>query len=551
MRDYRDARLDSFEPIRDLKSVVGWWDFSAVTGAVGASVTRVPDISGFAQDLIQPSAALQPTVQAGPLSKKVVRFTGAQRLRAQNFGLWPRQPISQPMTAIIVCKPSSSAPDNSYRMLVRGNATGGTISLLMDNRDATAYAAANNSGMGPSGPNLNDSWHVVVGVWDTAAQSVYVDGWLTAAGSGLSSTTDSLKDLTIGATSTGASPLYGDVAEVLICGGALTHEQVSAATTYFAEKWGINANGTASAPVDYEQTTSSNGQGVRIWTPKTLSSPTTLVLYQHVSGGNEQLYPGYVTYPFVHAAIQKGWIVAASALHGENWGNPQGLADLLDAYNLVNGRSPVSKVILVGASMGGLVSSLAVAKGTVPNIKGVYLMDAVSSLSSMYESSVSYRAYITTAYSIVQGTLTGSTAIGATSLPTTATYASGVQLRVGIGTANVETVTTTGASNGSSVAVTALTKTHASADIISDYPTKTATHDPVLFAASAYAGTRFRFIASPNDALVSKSLNTDAMRTLIGGSVPESGLIARVGAHLGPGGQSPADFVAFVERAIA
>jgi hypothetical protein len=97
----------------------------------------------------------------------------------------------------------------------------------------------------------------------------------------------------------------------------------------------------------------------------------------------------------------------------------------------------------------------------------------------------------------------------------------GTKLIVGIGTANVEIVTTTGASTGTTVAVTALTKTHNSADNISNYPTKTAGHDPALLSGDIFRGLPALVLSASDDTTVDPVKNAAPLIAAITPYSPE------------------------------
>jgi pimeloyl-ACP methyl ester carboxylesterase len=228
--------------------------------------------------------------------------------------------------------------------------------------------------------------------------------------------------------------------------------------------------------------------------------------------------------------------------------------DVVNEYNLMVAINAASSVILVGASMGGLDALLTAAKGNLPagKLKGIYLIDAVTDLKWAYTGNANaFQSSINTAYSLTTGTLSGATGIGVTSLPTTASYPTiGTQIVIAPGTGSEEKVTTTGASTGTAVAVTATVAAHASADLISDFPTKTSGNDPRNnFAASAYTGLRMRFFASTADVTVAKASNTDPFQTFVAASVTESAIVthnASTHTQVGPG----KDFTDFLSRCV-
>jgi len=80
------------------------------------------------------------------------------------------------------------------------------------------------------------------------------------------------------------------------------------------------------------------------------------------------------------------------------------------------------------------------------------------------------------------------------------------------------------------------------------YPSGFTGESPTDLAGSAFAGKRLRFTHSAADAVVSKTTNTDAMRTIIGSNAIESGLVTTTGEHGNASNFDAADFVAFFDR---
>lgn len=298
-------------------------------------------------------------------------------------------------------------------------------------------------------------------------------------------------------------------------------------------------------------------QALRIWVPRDADGVTArpLVIWSHPQGANEQIAPGYFAYPLVHAWVNAGYLVVASNNHGiDSWTSANAESDLLNAYTYVNSNiNPVSKVALVGASMGAGVSAIAVANASVPTLKGAALLDPAVNLSVMY-ANATYTASITTGFGITAGTLSGAMAsTGLTSVPTTASFPTiGTVLRIGNTTANVEDVTTTGASNGTSVAVTATAFTHLSGAQVSNYPTKALNRDPVLRTAASYNGKRWLIISGASDVTAPPAANANVLTALINtGSPTEMTALTHPGAHLPNAVSMPRTTLAFLARCFA
>jgi len=117
-------------------------------------------------------------------------------------------------------------------------------------------------------------------------------------------------------------------------------------------------------------------------------------------------------------------------------------------------------------------------------------------------------------------------------------------------------LTVNGAPTGSgpyTLPITTATAIHTSGDQVSDYPTKTAGHDPMLKTANSLAGPRWRFYPSPDDILVIKTLNSDLMAAkLATATTPPAEYVEQVhvGVHLSNFACQPADLMQFIARCI-
>lgn len=301
-------------------------------------------------------------------------------------------------------------------------------------------------------------------------------------------------------------------------------------------------------PVD---TVDSAGHAIRYWLPQGVTGPMPLVIWNHPDSHTQMIDPGYWAYSLIHAMVQEGYAVVASYLHNRSWGNAASLTDVVNAYNFMQSLVGVSKLVLAGASMGGLPSLLTIATGGLPTakVKGAALIDAVCSLRALYDAGT-YTSVIQTAHGMTVGTTTAATAVGATSLPTTASYPTTGTVLLVDGGAQQEAVTTTGPSTGTAVPVAAMTKAHASGVTIADYASKTQGKDPMLYPASTFAGQRYRFWAANADASVARGTNADAFASLVTGAT-ELTVVSHAAGHLDTRGAQPRDLVGFLRRCFA
>lgn len=554
--DWRKKALATFDPSRDLPQMIAWWKFDRQLAGTtdGAGVVAAYDYSGLQQDL--PYLGAQPTKQTDADGSPVARFAAGQAFYSSFFG--NQYPVSKgyarPLVYAALIKPSSSQT-SGFATVFGGNLSG-RITMTVDWSTGAPFGFDSSNGQGGEGV-CDGNWHVVIAVIDSGTVSTYIDGYYTGGFSG-STATAVLIGMSLGAAYDGTQQYVGDIREAIVSNGRMSDAQIHALGKYLASQapaattWPATFRGFTA--VNFVDTTSSNGQAIRYFKPTRLSASPVLTIWCHPQAQNQQISPTYWGYPYTHLVLARGGYLVASAMHGnDSWGNPSSLADILDAYNkMVSLFGAFSKVVLVGASMGAQAIAQAVSKATLPagKVKACYFVDGALSLAAMYAGGT-YTASINTGYSITQGTLSSALATtGQTSLPTTASFPTvGTQLIVGADTANSEVVTTTGVSSGTAVAVTATTKTHASGEKVSDYPTKTAGSDALLLAASSYDAMPMRFTASAGDVTVDKTQNTDPFRTLVTGHASESALVAHTGAHLS-GAALVADFDAYIDRVV-
>lgn len=246
--------------------------------------------------------------------------------------------------------------------------------------------------------------------------------------------------------------------------------------------------GRQTKAVTYLDGTDSAGIAIRYWLPNASTAP--LIIWSHPDSQTQLIGPGYWAYPLIQAFVQEGYAVIASNLHDRSWGNAASQTDTVNAYNFMATKITISGVVMAGGSMGGMCSLLTVAKNLLPagKVKGVALVDGVTNLLDMYNQPT-YTAVIKTAHGI--------------------------------------------ASDGS------------------DYAAKTAGNDPNLYAASAYAGIRYRLYASAADTAVLRANNADAFATLVASTATEISVQTHALIHLDPHGVWPIDFIAFVKRCFA
>lgn len=552
-----DYDLDQF-----LQRLRGWWSAQSLTGAVdGSAVNRLPDLTSHGQSMVSASAATAPTLKLNGLNgHPTLDFATSKRLVATamaNGGIFQSAAIAQPFTMIAVAKARSA--DAGTARVVLSSTSASQCNLLINSTDLLQIAAGTNGASG--GPVLSDgTFHILMGVFDTGSAAIFVDGYCAGAAAGQSHGTNTISQFSMGSTASGGSYFNGEIAEVMLLEGRPKLSEIKLINDYLSTKWGLGLaipNQSSATPITGAD---ANSVACRTWLPTTISPTTPVCIVSHQAGGDSNIGLGYSMYPYIRELTNAGFCVIASDNGGQNtWANAAAQTSLMAAYNLASSQlvalgGGAGSVMLLGFSMGGGNSMIGVALGgfAAGKIKAVAAVDGVIDLSTLYSNST-YTGTINTAHGITASTLTSATAVGDTSIPTTGSFPTiGTRLMVGNGTANVEIVTTTAASTGSAVSVTALTKTHASADQVSDYPTKTAGRSPVARSANDYAGVSFyRFYASSSDTDVPKTSNADAISALLATASPvptEHTVVSHPGGHL-QGGARAKDMVAFAVRA--
>lgn len=492
MRDAAGRRLDDFIAARDLPKVIMNLDASKLTGANNSAISAWPDSSGLGHYVHQLTTSKQCTLKTNALDgKNTVSFGATSYMERPDYGtgMGDTGVYTQPNTFFLVAK-FNTATNSSNRSLWSG-ASPNRNNAWLDGTTQQGYLYAGSAWPDGGTPLDDGQWHILSAVYGPTHGAFYVDGYLVTTQGTQAHGTEPFGAFYLGATSLGTLTVNGaEYAEFIHCNAAVPPDQILATSKALADKWGIALNPPpAHVAPQYVAATDSGGINIRTWfPPNPKPSGNTLVIWSHQHTGTEALSSSFFAYPLIHAAINEGYIFAASRMHGDSWGNAAALTDLTNLYNYVNERWPVSNVILIGGSMGGLATASAKPFASVPNIKGCIGIDAVFDLAAMH-ANASYTTTIRTAYGV--------------------------------------------ASDGS------------------DYATKTAGHDPMLRPASDFAGVRWRFYASDTDATVPPAVHSDAFAAKLAGTAPEAAVIRHAEGHLTPPGIRPADVVAFIKRCIA
>lgn len=243
--DFRGKPVASFDPLRDLPSVIGWWDSSTLPGANNSPIAVWPDSGPAFNDLSQSTTAAQPTLTTGGLNgKPTVHFEAASYIARQTFGngLESGAGFSQPLTLVAVARISSTASRAAAGAITGWVSPASTnrLSLQVDTSGTPSLIGASAGAVGGA-PINDDQWHVLIGQFDLLSSSLYVDGFLVAALATQAHGTAVLKGFAIGAAVDGSGPLgTADIAEVGVINTRLSRKLVDQLTRYEATKWGLS-----------------------------------------------------------------------------------------------------------------------------------------------------------------------------------------------------------------------------------------------------------------------------------------------------------------------
>lgn len=110
--------------------------------------------------------------------------------------------------------------------------------------------------------------------------------------------------------------------------------------------------------------------------------PLLLVLYVGgVGSGSDLTVPSYYA-----DLIPEGVVFARCNYHGDHYGQPQAIQDMIEVYEFVCKLLPIGGVVLLGNSMGGMLALNALTTKAIPGVLGLYLTDPVANLADRYTS---------------------------------------------------------------------------------------------------------------------------------------------------------------------
>ena len=217
--------------------------------------------------------------------------------------------------------------------------------------------------------------------------------------------------------------------------------------------------------------------------------PAPLCIYFHGAGDlSDVLWSDGTNVRRVDATLlDAGYIMLAVDAHGANWGNANGQADYLAAYQYVRDNYAISHVVCLAQSMGGLASLNMLAARKIPCAAWAGIVP-VTNLANLYSLGGSNAAAIETAYGF------------------------------------------SGAPN---------------------FAAATAGFDPNDNAAALFDGVPMRIYHSADDTVVPYAANGALLLAKVAGIAPEASLYQGSGGHADPSYWQPADVVSFFNRWVS
>ena len=199
-------------------------DTSTIT-EVGGAVSQWDDKSGSNLDLVQATAANQPTSGTRTLNGlNVLDFDGSDWMRPAALSN-----ITQPNTIFTVFD-NDNAAVTAYLVDGFGNAaTRHTFHFAFGGYSIFA-------GSSLLAGTVDTNPHISRSVYDGASSNLFIDGVSTITGNAGSNSFDMI---TLGARIDNSSPFDGAIAEIIVVDGTLTAGEIADTEQYLANKWGI------------------------------------------------------------------------------------------------------------------------------------------------------------------------------------------------------------------------------------------------------------------------------------------------------------------------
>ncbi len=224
----------SFAPVETTASTLyGWYKAGSFSLADGEQPYWWDDSSTTTtNDLSAPGATNFPTYKTGIVNgEPVLRFAGNS-----NEYLWHQTTpvVAQPFSYVAVVNPSNKTDNHMF--ISTASAAAAPNAASMYTTSTNGYAAISAPTERAASTDLTSAWHVYVGIFNGASSKIWIDGTnVVTADPGANGFTG----IKIGANWTGAARFVGDVAEVIVYGGALSDTDRNALETYLGAKYNI------------------------------------------------------------------------------------------------------------------------------------------------------------------------------------------------------------------------------------------------------------------------------------------------------------------------
>lgn len=198
------------------------------------AVSSWTDSSGNARHATQATVDDKPVFKTNIVNgKPVVRWTIASEqflTTATDFD------IADPMTLFAVLK---GPADESFPYLCDGN--GGFAGIYFMDTGEPILVVGGDPAEITANNNINDAFHLLMGVWDTADSAIYVDGGTPVTDA--ITEVGSFTGVVVGAgNGNGDQPFGGDIAEFGIYSGALSAADKNSVGEYLADKYALTWN---------------------------------------------------------------------------------------------------------------------------------------------------------------------------------------------------------------------------------------------------------------------------------------------------------------------
>jgi hypothetical protein len=416
---------------------------------------------------------------------------------------------------------TTNVNDGNWHLIIGSRDGSGNMTVCVDgNAEGTSGNAASispagnlvvgnfgDSGGFPYVGSVDEFAYFPAHIDATAAAAIYA-AWVAAGSSSMSASPTSIDPHTAGITVTLTRSVSGWTGETFtvsgVSGTIKTAQNITSGTSATITLTTGTSAGTltiSDGTLTYDITVAtkkvvdgtSGTASFRVLEPANYDGSTArgLVFYYHgSSGGANDVTNDPLVTPLVNRFLADGYLVVGANAGASNWGNPSGLTVYADAHAYVLANWNVTNVVLLPYSMGGLAAFQTIrSPSTYPRIKGVYAIYPCCDILADYDDSGALQALILGGWSVADR----------------------------------------------AALVTAI-----------------AGHNPVDLSAAGLPNIRYRFHASAGDTLVLKSHNTDAMRTLLGGTTTvENTLVTTSGNHGDASNFDPDDASAFVANALA